>query len=231
MTQVLVKCLCAALIPCVAPAVAATSAPARVALFLDFDRSPDSRVVNSMESEVQRILIPSGLRVEWHLLPEQAPGSDFRALAVVHVKGSCSVPSFPAALDGAPGEALASTQVTDGHVLPFTDLQCSRIGEYISPLLSGASQPARDQVLGRAMGRILAHELYHIFTGTQKHADGGIARSYHRRQELVERKFDFQQAENEKFRDFRASIDSSPSQPDAGIPSETPDDSLSSAGR
>lgn len=189
-----------------------------------------------MESEVQRILVPSGLQVEWHVLPEQVPGSDFRALAVVHIKGNCSVPSLPAALEGesfadAPGEALASTQVTGGHVLPFTDLQCSRIGEYISPLLSGASQPAREQVLGRAMGRILAHELYHIFTGTQKHADGGIARSYHRRQELVERKFDFQQAENEKFRDFRASIDSSPSQPDAGIPSETPDDSLSAAGR
>lgn len=238
MTQVLVKCLCLALVPCAATAVAAPSAshPAvshPVALFLDFDHSPSPVIVAGMKTEVQRIFSTSGLQFEWHMLAEPSPGSEFATLAVIHVKGECSVPSLLPAGDDLGGAALASTPVSGGNILHFTDLECSRVGEYIAPLLSGSPQSIREQVLGRAMGRILAHELYHIFTGNQQHADGGIARSFHRRQELVAPRFDFEAAESEEFRDFRAAMEPAarPQEPDPGIDVPVPDDGVSSAGR
>lgn len=233
MTQVLVKCLCLALVPCAAVAVTAPSVSHPVALFLDFDHSPSPVIVAGMKTEVQRIFSTSGLQFEWHMLTEPSPGSEFSVLAVVHVKGECRVPSLLPAHDSLPGAALASTPVSGGNILHFTDLECSRVGEYISPLLSGSPQSVREQVLGRAMGRILAHELYHIFTGNQQHADGGIARSFHRRQELVAPRFDFEEAERDEFRDFRAAMEPAarPREPDPGMEVAVPDDGVSSAGR
>jgi hypothetical protein len=186
-----------------------------------------------MKTEVQRIFNASGLQFEWHMLAEPSPGSEFSKLAVVHVKGECSVPSLLPAGDDLRGAPLASTPISGGSILHFTDLECSRVGEYISPLLSGSSQSVREQVLGRAMGRVLAHELYHIFTGNQKHADGGIARSFHRRQDLVARRFDFEEAESDAFRDFRAAMEPAahPQEPDPGMDFPVSDDGVSSAGR
>ena len=60
--------------------------------------------------------------------------------------------------------------------------------------------------MGRAMGRVLAHELYHIFGETRKHGSSGVASAYHTRGELLAPEFNFSERESEMFRDFQARI-------------------------
>ena len=129
------------------------------------------------------------------------------------------------------GEALASTHSVDDHITPFTDIQCSRVGRYISPLLAAASPTAREEALGRAMGRVLAHELYHVFTGNERHADGGIARSFQKREELTADEFEFEPAQNEELRAFKAKLEPLPGLSRDFTRGSSPDDSVSAAGR
>jgi hypothetical protein len=51
------------------------------------------------------------------------------------------------------------------------------------------------------MGRVLAHELYHIFTHTRKHGRHGIAKGVYTARELVSRTFRFDAAELASMRD------------------------------
>ena len=56
----------------------------------------------------------------------------------------------------------AFTHVSDGNVLPFSEVECDKIASSIRPEMSKSQWHDRDSVLGRAMGRVLAHELYHM---------------------------------------------------------------------
>ena len=43
----------------------------------------------------------------------------------------------------------------------------------------------REELLGRALGRVAAHELYHILVGTTEHARSGLSRPGQSRTELL----------------------------------------------
>ena len=75
---------------------------------------------------------------------------------------------------------------------------CSCIGKYECVYCSGNMIGAdADRTLlrvhvprlGRALGRVLAHELYHIFANTTKHARAGIAKSCYTAPELLADEF------------------------------------------
>ena len=89
------------------------------------------------------------------------------------------------------GFALASTPVSDGRILPFSDVECDRIRRYIAPEVSSNDTDKRETVYGKALGRVVAHELYHIFAGTPVHAKEGVARSFHTRHDLTAKQFRF----------------------------------------
>lgn len=169
-------------------------APA-IAIFVNFDKSPPPALREEMQREVASIMKPAGLRFDWHELNAPRGEESFADLVVVHFRGSCDMKSplrfsEPVPLNESPLAALASTHVSNGRVLPFSQVECDRLRSYISPQVKGgATETERDLLLGRAMGRVLAHELYHILASTQKHANGGIARSFHTREELVGRNF------------------------------------------
>jgi hypothetical protein len=44
----------------------------------------------------------------------------------------------------------------------------------ITPRILALAHPERETVFGRALGRVLAHELYHMMTGASKHAEAGV---------------------------------------------------------
>lgn len=111
-------------------------------------------VLPHAESELNRLFYDSGVRVQVH----SAPGMERlgRADAVVHVtvKGRC----LPGMTD--PKGTLASIEFVDGVPLPFVDVECDRIARFILP----------DRRTGKAVGRVLAHELLHLLLGARGHA-------------------------------------------------------------
>lgn len=221
MTQVSVRCaILAALLSSAATALEMPSPPA-VGLYLDFEKPTPSATIESMKAEVERILAPSGLRLEWQMLQDPRGGQNFADLAVVRFHGVCSIPDDAGTdWDIKPFPPLASTQVVDGHVLPYTDVACGTIARYIGTL-AGSAGVTREQIFGRALGRVVAHELYHVFSGTRKHAADGVARAYHTRKELVAKEFNFQEAESEMFRAIRTRMESSAMTASAPVRVET----------
>ncbi len=167
-------------------------APA-IAIFLNFDKNPAPALLQEMQREVAAIMKPAGLHFDWRELNNPRGDESFADLVVVHFRGSCNM-SSPLAFSelGPAGSApsLASTNISNGRVLPFSEVECDHLRHYIAPQLPADTTDAqRELLLGRAMARVLSHELYHIFAATKKHAHDGIARSFHTRKELLARDF------------------------------------------
>jgi hypothetical protein len=117
-------------------------------------------------------------------------------------KGRCQTvgPSYDELGPLAERQPLAFTRISDGRVLPFSDVQCDTIRNYISLTVASARPSEREGILGRAMGRVVAHEMYHMLASTKAHSQGGVARSFHTRQDLTAPEFRFNPREQQLLR-------------------------------
>jgi hypothetical protein len=173
----------------------APESPAPIAIYMSFDGAHSAQAVAAMQSEVASLTKRSLLNLRW--IPLDGPRSDesFSDLMVVKLHGNCNMEGIQflfneLGLEG-DGGALGSTSKTDNHVLPFSELQCDRIRRSIAPLAIGNTPNEREALLGRAMGRVLAHELFHIFANTDKHGREGVAKTKYTRKDLVADRFEF----------------------------------------
>ena len=161
----------------------------RVGVFMDFERVPGSASVAAMEQEVNELLKPSGITLDWRLTKENRGDLPFASLVVLRFKGSCKAEPLPGGAGdfGSFGEthALASTAVSGGHVLPFSEVQCDEVRNALRFLRASAGLKERQLALGRALGRVVAHELYHIFARTTAHTARGLAKPSQSLDELV----------------------------------------------
>jgi len=164
--------VCAALsvILC-APAMAAPA----VTLVLQFDQAYSARSLAAMKREVASIVRESGIKVDWRLLSDVHPTDSFEGLVVVRFRGSCVIQRRASMLDER--GYYAFTYVTDGDVLPFSEVECDKIASSIQPRMSPSQWSDRDSVLGRALGRVLAHELFHMLAKSEHHSPAGITKS------------------------------------------------------
>ncbi|HUI56426.1 MAG TPA: cytochrome c [Bryobacteraceae bacterium] len=158
-----------------------------IALYTQFEHPPNGAVVDSLKAEVSSIMAPEGLRFEWRSLP--ARGNEVSMeLAVITFKGTCDALSPGRTLHA--GTRLGWSHVSDGAVLPFTDVDCDSIRGFVLKRLADLQEPFREHVFGRAIGRVLAHELYHIFAQTTHHGSG-VDRPTYTVQELLSNDFIF----------------------------------------
>jgi len=169
-----------------------TSLPAQqhiVGVFMDFESVPGEASVRAMEQEVDQLLKPSGISLDWRLIRENKGNQPFGSLVVLRFKGSCKADRMPIVASdlGLPGEdhALASTLVSEGRVLPFSEVECDQVRNALRYLHPGAGSRERQLALGRALGRVVAHELYHIFARTTTHAAHGLAQPSQSLEDLV----------------------------------------------
>ena len=72
---------------------------------------------------------------------------------------------------------LAFTHSTDGEVLPFSMVSCDRVRHSVESAMWGGDRARADLLLGRALGRVLAHELVHIVAKSSKHGVKGVAKT------------------------------------------------------
>jgi hypothetical protein len=185
---------------------ASFTAEAPLAIFYSFDSPASPALMAEMQSELDRILAPANLRVTWRSTDTQSNGAeDFPDIVVFRFHGRCSFDTNSAEeelLQDPGGTALASTQITDGHVLPFGEVDCDKLRHFIAPTARSLDASARNCTLGRAMARVSAHEIYHMLTGSELHASKGIARPAHSRAELTIPSFTFAKPETEWLRSW-----------------------------
>ncbi len=169
-----------------------------ITLYTDFQNEYSAQLIESLKSELTAIMGPIGLEFDWRDL-KKARGSEVAVeLVVISFKGKCemrgTLPVHPES------GALGWTHMSDGDVLPFSDIDCDKVRNLISQQTLGASDMAREHILGRALGRVVAHELYHIFANTTKHGSLGVAKACYTPGELVSDSFHFEAKESRSLR-------------------------------
>ncbi len=185
-------CLLAGVVPGWNETRVATFAP--ITLYTQFQQAPPAGVLQALQEEVEAIMAPIGLRFEWRDLGKTGGHEVSAELAVVTFKGRCDAADLTSRsrFEG----ALGWTHVSDGQILPFTDINCDRVRQLTQSGLRVFRAEDRAANYGRALGRVLAHELYHIFANTTRHGSIGVAKESYNMQDLLADDFQFQAKES-----------------------------------
>jgi hypothetical protein len=136
---------------------------------------PDGRyskvAIREMGREASHILKKSAVSLRWRVgAPPQAVSG---RIVVVKLRGHCDMDGSPALLEPGP---LGWAHEVNGAMIPFTDLACNNLRGAVEVAIADGNRLRGNVLLGRAMGRVLAHELYHIVADTDQHGPEGVAR-------------------------------------------------------
>lgn len=146
--------------------------PASVTVVLDFDSPHSPSSIHEMQRETESLLKNSGLRISWQFKRDLAEHQQFQDLVVLRMKGQCEMDPTPVVPDER--GPYASTYVSDGAVLPFGEVQCNRIKNSIKRTFFGDDYRNGNVLLGRALGRVVAHEMYHMMARNSVHTKSGV---------------------------------------------------------
>ena len=185
------------------PALGEDALPS-IHLYSDFQQAPPHTVLNSLQEEVARIMAPMGLTFKWSLLSENRGNELSVKVAVIRFTGACD--TIQTAIQPAHSSALGWSYMDDGIVLPFSTVDCDGIRAFLRSDLFARPKEELEERFGRAIGRVVAHELYHIFVNTTRHSSHGIAKPYYSPQELLSRHFQFEQKESDELRRYWSDV-------------------------
>ncbi|PWU04065.1 MAG: hypothetical protein C5B51_17530 [Terriglobia bacterium] len=164
-----------------------------IVVYLHHRMELPSIVSGAMWQETLSLMHLSG----YHVRQLEAPHAVVAAfLVVVELEGPCD-PEIRLELSTAT-RSLASTVIEHGRILPFIHVNCSLLQRFLASALG--SKPDRQFVFGRALGRLLAHELYHVAGQTTSHDSTGVTEPAVWAQELISDQFPFGKAALEKLR-------------------------------
>jgi hypothetical protein len=162
-------------------------APREMALVMQEGGVFPGGVRREMERETARIALQAGIQVQFVDFREAA-GRQFGDLVVFRMRGDCVV---PARATESGGGALASAAFADGKVLPFGEVFCAKVGEALRRTMGGSDFARAELLLGRALGRVVAHELYHMAANTRHHGKDGIAKEALSARQLMSERLEF----------------------------------------
>ena len=142
--------------------------------------------------EAESLMQSAGYNIDWRASGD--PHADSANLVLVELTGDCAAPTAPQASSARVdfGRSLATTAVQDGAVIPFTRVDCSALRDVVGSALDREAPARRAFLLGRAMGRLIAHELYHALARTREHAAAGIGKPCFSAADLLSERFEFE---------------------------------------
>ena len=144
-------------------------------VILDFTGPWSRTSLNEMKREAGDILGASGVPLDWRILGQDGPETD-REIVVMTFKGACRYQeAMPGSITGNTGAGpLGFTRMIDGEVQPFGEVDCGRVAELVRRAMSGNDETRGELLFGRAMGRVVAHELVHMLTKSGRHGTEGV---------------------------------------------------------
>jgi hypothetical protein len=147
--------------------------PDPLTIVFRFDGPYSEKSLVEMKRELRTILKDSGIHIDWRDQSNVAAADSFPNLVVVKFRGKCRMEPLPYLYDER--GPLAFTYSTDGAVLPFSEIECDKVRSSLHTAMLGGDHNRSDLLFGRALARVLAHELYHVLAKTHSHAGQGIA--------------------------------------------------------
>jgi len=186
-----ILCLVAVCLSSRAGSLPASNPP--LTLVISTERPLPAETEAEMHREMDKLMMQASIRVEWKNLSDFAAGTEVHDLVLVKFRGNCRIQPTPVYLDGR--GPLAFTHTSDGEVLPFSEVLCDRVGVAAQSAMAGGEFGRRDELLGRALARVLAHEIYHIKGKCNEHGRSGVARKALSGRELIASTLDFAPAD------------------------------------
>jgi hypothetical protein len=154
--------------------------PLELTVVLNFEGSHSLVEIHEMQREAERVLDSSGVRLRWNRLGAEAVETD---LVLMTFTGSCRFSVAPArAKEAGP---YAFTQIVDGRITPFGKVDCDRVVSSVFDAMSADDYTRGNRLAGRAIGRVVAHELIHMLNGSRRHGNEGIEKSALTGEELI----------------------------------------------
>jgi len=155
-----------------APPVA--TQPSDVTVIFDIKGHFSKPALNEMRAEAGRIIGTSGIRLDWQSRNDSL-GAVYNDLVVMTFKGSCSFDPAPPIYDET--GPYATTRTANGEVQPFGEVDCDRVVNSVRTAMFGDDYTKADLLIGRALGRVVAHELVHMLTRSGVHAHDGVQKA------------------------------------------------------
>lgn len=190
----------------------ADSAHPVLTVALDVRGSIAQLTLQEMQREIRKALFATGHVVQFQLRSEMKPDQAFEEIIVVQLKGRCEMDQTPVAFDERGPDTLAYTHSTDGEILPFTEVPCDRLRTSVRTAMWGDDFKRGDMLFGRAIGRVLSHEFFHILARTPGHGKKGIAKSSLSAAQLISEELRFSEEDADLVR-VRSRLDSSATYP------------------
>ena len=176
--------------------------PGSVAVYFRGHHADSDLALDSLKTELTSLLNGASYKIQWG--DSQKPMVNGGTLVVVELRGACLPPSTGAnSFEILSGSRLASSQMVNEQILPFISLDCRALNDLLGVPIAQLPSGQRDLAYGRAMARLLAHELYHFLTQTTHHTKSGIAKATVSATELLSDHFDF---DGEAFAKLHASL-------------------------
>jgi hypothetical protein len=166
-------CVLSALVALSLSAESLTPIPPAITVVLNFKQAQSNRVVEEMKRATEEILAGSGVHLGWRLR-EEVGSESFPELVLVTFTGNCSIDSHTQHTV-IPGP-LASTHISGDHVQPFADVFCDNVAALTRAAIVSGEFGNADPTMGRALAKVLAHELMHMITKSAVHGTSGIAK-------------------------------------------------------
>jgi hypothetical protein len=167
-----------------------------VGFYVGHAQGLDAVSLQMAQQEMHRLLAPAGIELVWN-----KTGQDVTRALIGSFEGSCSLDALSRSPFGYPGAgSLADTSVSSGRVQSYFRVDCSRLIRTLTPVLQRLSMPFRRAVFGRALGRVMAHEAYHILSQSKDHDETGAAKARFSLDDLTSFHFDFDLSAIERMR-------------------------------
>ena len=153
-----------------------------IGLYYRFQHQPPKPVFDSLRQEATSLMSPAGLHLQWKALPSSGDEVSTE-VAVLTFRGRCDLVALANTTNQS--DRLGWSEMSDGAVLPFAGIDCDSIRGFILKKLLTLPSKDRERVLGRAVARVLVHELDHIFAETKSHGSRSVDQPTYTVDELV----------------------------------------------
>lgn len=174
---------CALCAPCAGEGLESLSG--NVTVVVDSEKPLPSQALLALKREIDRLFASSRVRIDWVARSEAGLGFEAANVVLVRFRGDCSTTAMPPLPPDELGP-LARTHISHGSVLPFSEVECERVKRAAQSALLGGERTKAQEMMGRALGRVVAHELIHIFLQQKSHSPKGIFRRGLTPRQLVE---------------------------------------------
>ena len=174
----------------------ADSSPGTTAVLFEFQRPVSEAYWEELKGQLEQNATPvwPEREMRWMKREEFRSGMEFPEVVQVRLQGHCKA-ELTTSWRYSEG-ALGWVYKIGDEVQPIVYVNCDRIGQTLERELRGANSTERKQKFVRAISRVVAHELTHIFTQSAKHSPSGLQRAWLTPVELT--KADFPAAQEQK---------------------------------